>query len=158
MQPGHLARIQQTLVNTHLVVTSRQVCVCVNPHITTTELQEGTLFCSLMFWNTSKLLRMSKFCHTTIKVAVDIGEHPVLLVYRGSHMLNYLHSYYEKTFANKICCALFSTVLHILVDAVKNRKQYVMLVTLWKNSKSFTLSKNSIHVWELRSSGILCSK
>ena len=53
MQHGHLARLQQTLVNTHLLATSRlcvYVCVCVcvyvcvNPHVTTTELQEDTFF------------------------------------------------------------------------------------------------------------------
>jgi len=43
MQHGHLAHSQKTLVNTHLLLTSR-LCVCFNPHVTTTELQEGTFF------------------------------------------------------------------------------------------------------------------
>ena len=30
-----------------------------------------------------------------------MGEHPVLLVHRESHMLNYLHNYHGKNFAKK---------------------------------------------------------
>ena len=47
MQPAHLVRLQQTLVNTHQLGTSRlRGCY---PHLTNTEPQEGIFYCSLIF-------------------------------------------------------------------------------------------------------------
>jgi len=100
---------------------------------------------------------MSKFCHSTIKITGEIGEHPEeFCVSRVTHAELITQLSREKL-KKKIVARYF--IQHFLFWSIElqNRKQCAMWITLYKNSEIFAVNKNSLHIWELRSSGILCS-
>jgi len=52
-------------------------------------------------------------------------------------MLNYLHSYHEKSFANKICCALFYKLFPILVDTFTKQEAISNIIYAVQNFRNF---------------------